>query len=282
MSAMSVLARIAGPGADKGGSLFLPAAVAVGFLVAARWLYGAGSHRSSYLWVGGLGALAVAAAALGSPQAVVALSTALVACGGLMFIPGADRAGYRWLYILAAVAASGLPFTPSWALAPVIEGKIWPWGGILALAYSALIAGFLAGTTEAEAGEQPVVPGVRSIYIGGLILLLVGFVLAGWGPMLTTGGTFDSWWGGGLVALLGLLWLQARKASFARVHNLYEANLWEAPTAWLRRYTRRGTTAGAFSLHLLARLLEGEAAMLWALVLLSLIVSLFVQLGIGT
>jgi hypothetical protein len=100
--------------------------------------------------------------------------------------------------------------------------------------------------------------------------------------MLTGANPRESWWGGWLVVLLLFGWLRLRVLAAEKLRAIIETSAWETPAAFLGRLQRRAITAAGFSLAVLARLLEGEAAMLWALVLLSLMVSLFVQLGLGT
>ena len=282
VSAMTVLARagLAGSGEDR-PVLILSIAAVAGMTLGVRWVSSVESNRRTHLWVGGLFSLGVSAAALSAPGAVTSLAAALLLCGGLVYIPGAERPGYRWLFVLAAILASGLPYMPSWETAGPIETGFWPWGLLFSVTFAAFLAGFIARGDTADGGESPVVPGIRSIYIGGLILLVVGLVLAGWGPMLTDAVLIRSWWGGAVVVCFAFAWYRLRVPAGRRLIVLFRGPAWQAPAAWLHRFRRRGLAAAGFGLNLIARLLEGEAAMLWALVLLSLMVSLFVQMGLG-
>jgi hypothetical protein len=282
VSAMTVLARagLAGSGEDR-PVLILSIAAVAGMTLGVRWVSSVESNRRTHLWVGGLFSLGVSAAALSAPGAVTSLAAALLLCGGLVYIPGAERPGYRWLFVLAAILASGLPYMPSWETAGPIETGFWPWGLLFSVTFAAFLAGFIARGDTADGGESPVVPGIRSIYIGGLILLVVGLVLAGWGPMLTDAVLRRSWWGGAVVVCFAFAWYRLRVPAGRRLIVLFRGPAWQAPAAWLHRFRRRGLAAAGFGLNLIARLLEGEAAMLWALVLLSLMVTLFVQMGLG-
>ena len=243
-----------------------------------RWTRRQWAHASLFAT---LGALVAASAVHGLPGAAISFSIAFLLLGGLDDLTGPAKPHYRWLFFLMAILASGVPFSPSWGAAALIEGDLFPWGFLFAAAYAGCLAGVLSTRSAPPEELPPSVPGVRTIYIGGLILTAAGLVIAGWAPVLNVDPEPERWWGGGLVLLLtaGWLWLEERLP--ARLRFAVPALRLDRPAAWIRRLWRRGAGGAAFGLRLLARLLEGEAAMLWALVLLSLIVSLFVQLGLG-
>jgi hypothetical protein len=279
---LAMLVRVAVSGGAGVWAVPLTAAAALaGLFLAIRSLAGGGVHADAGGWVRGLGILAAASAVNGLAGAATAFSVVLLLGFGLIGIEGTGISRYRWLFFLMAVLVSGLPFSPAWGTAVLIETAPGAWGYVFAAAYACLLARFLTPAVGTDLEDQPVVPGVRSIYIGGLLLLVVGLVITGWAPLLIGDLNLESWWGGGLVILLTAGWLLIEERSGNRLRTVLLSRTWEAPTAWVQRLWRRGASATAFGLALLARLLEGEAAMLWALVLLSLIVSLFVQLQLG-
>ncbi len=280
--ALAVLVRAAVSGGAGIWTIPLTTAAALaGLVLAIRSLIGGGVHAGAGAWVRGLGVLAAAAAVNGLAGAATAFSVVLLLGFGLIGIEGTGVSRYRWLFFLTAVLVSGLPFSPAWGTAALVETAPMPWGYIFAATYASVLARFLTPVIGKDPEDQPVVPGVRSIYIGGLLLLVVGLVITGWAPLLIGNRALESWWGGGLVILLTAVWLLVEEKSGDRLRKVLFSRSWENPAGWVRRLWRRGTSAAMFGLALLARLLEGEAAMLWALVLLSLIVSLFVQLKLG-
>lgn len=280
--ALAVMVVAAGLGGiDRWAAAIVPAAALAALAWPLRRLLGqtAADHPGS--WALSLGALVSASAAAGLPVAAASLAVALLLGGALNAIAGPGKPRYRWLFLLTAVLASGVPFSPSWGTAALIEGAAVPWGIVCAAAYAGCLAGLLSNDGGLRDEPALLVPGVRTIHIGGLVLIVAGLVIAGWAPILTRESDPAGWWGGGVVLLLttGWLWFGDRLA--VRRAGLIRTSFLEMAAAWVRRIWRRGAGGMVFALRLLARLLEGEAAILWALVLLSLIVSLFAQLGLG-
>ncbi|HUF37301.1 MAG TPA: hypothetical protein VMN57_02150 [Anaerolineales bacterium] len=279
---ISVLARAAASGA--GGItpfLLLLISAAVGLNSALRWLREGDRQARLPFWMGGMFSLAVAAAALELPGAVSAAGAVLLLCGGLVSAAGNGVMRYRWLVFLAAGLGSGVPFSPTWEIAGLVWGPPWFWTLVFSIVYSGLLAGLVLDNQESEDRALSIVPGVRSVHTTGLILLAAGLVIAGWGAMLSSGRDPENWWGGGLVILFVYGWFRLKSVNTRVLPGFFRDRRIGLPYRWLHRPWRRGATAAGFVLTILARLLEGEAAMLWALVLLSLIVSFFVQLGLG-
>lgn len=235
-------------------------------------------------WILGLAGLAVAAAVRGQPEASLAWSIALLLSGGLLFLASTRHNRLRWLLLLGLIGLSSLPYTPAAAQA----GLYAPPLGISSLAFLLAQVLLLAGYVRHALRPGHPIPGaerwVRVIYPWGLALLPLAHILIAWynrSPAPAGRELLAQVWPG-LAALGMLLLLIAAANRGLRLPGRPIAALQQIFSfGWLYRLLW-----GSF--HLVRRAaafinmtLEGEGGLLWTLLLLTLLLSLFAQVRPG-
>ncbi|HHY88860.1 MAG TPA: hypothetical protein GYA06_08080 [Chloroflexi bacterium] len=258
---------------------------------AAMWLAAEDGLAGRPFWLVSLAGLAVAATLLGSPLASIAWGVALLLSGGMIFLYSTRLKGILLVGALSGLALSGLPFTPSasgWV--GLAGGGFDPVQIAFVLTVAMLLAGFirhLSGPVEEVARFER---WIGVVYPLGLLVLPLNQWIF---PLLSYRGalTMGVWWASLAAVLLsvGILALILRRRQ--QVEGL--------ATSWLGEIARRAGLALAafFRLDWLYRvlwagyqglqglaalvrsLLEGQGGVIWALVLLSLLVSL-INLGV--
>lgn len=221
----------------------------------------------------GLAALALAAACVGAPSATLAFGISLLLSHSLLALP-ATFPRLRWpLAALAFIALTGLPFTPMHAALGLYTA-----GGPVIFAFllpqALLLAGFalrlFARDRNAEANSRA--------QQAGALLLPVTFFLFGLGlaPSMAADFTLPLWPVAVLLALTALVFALVRSG-----RRLFPPHL-GARLGNLPSFAAAGRAimrAGNFALGLVNELLEGEAGVIWALLLIALLISFVSQLG---
>lgn len=228
-------------------------------------------------WLIAIAALSVSAAARGLPAASLSWGLAGLLAGGVLFLYSFRR---RILMILLAIGwlgVAGLPFTPGWDGAQAATPWFLPALALLLLGYSR------HALRPVEAGA----PWERWVWTVYPLGLTVPLAVQWWivGPGFTGRSMASvqslSGWGGAIGAgLAALLWLagwvrraplQAARRS-ARWRDLASRVFsleWLYQLVWqVYRFLGRFITS-------LSLILEGEGGVLWGLVLLALLASLF-------
>ncbi|GAB4579646.1 MAG: hypothetical protein Fur0022_23840 [Anaerolineales bacterium] len=257
-----------------------------GVYAGGSWLVAQNELDGRAFWMLGVGALALGAAIRGEASAVQAWGLALLLVGGGLFLLSARSRWMKGLVLLGGVmftALPGMPTASGVALYAVRPGLAW---GFL-LVHALLLAGFVRHLQrEGELG-QVAVPAIRGAYALGLLILPGTLMLAGGiggGIALPAG-----WWAALIgVALAGGIQLWMQKRSGNDVSQMPgDAGLWGLVRRafafhWLYRFFWRGYRLLGGGVAFVSVLLEGEAGILWTLLLLFLLISLIAtQGGIG-
>lgn len=250
----------------------------VAFIAAFRW-FGRRSKlslRPDYITA--FSALALIAATVGQPAALLAWSLALL-LGGAYFYLAERQAGSQLLIAIAGLLLlSPLPYTPLYAGAALTHrpGSLWlllvP--GVLAVLIAAWLRHALAAPL-AEAVERWVAT-IRQA--GQFLLVLASAALSlGLAPTLKPASPLN-WLGLSAAPLAAALFFAARRRDLLpaplaeRFGQVLSLHRFEQPL----RQVGRGLVA---PLHLFGELLEGRAGVLWALLGIVLLLSLIIQLG---
>jgi hypothetical protein len=286
--ALVLLARV--------GMAGVPANLEVLFLLLAGWAliyaglaWGSAASAQAGLayWVLGLAALALASAALGQSAASLAWGAATLFTGGLFSLATARLRGLALLWLLGLASISALPFSPTWAGAGLYALPLQPMVLIL-LAGQGL---FLAGTLRQALRLPPALSGaerwVGSLYLSGLLLLLVSHFTGAWITRQATQviGQYQIGWietgismvALGLAVVLTPLYLRRRSRQPGRLSGLKTA----LELAWLYRLLGAVYRGLENAVAAGSSVLEGRAGILWTLLALALLVSLFASLGLG-
>jgi hypothetical protein len=229
----------------------------------------------------GMGSLALAAAVQGNAAAASAVLLGLLLGGAFFLYRVPSSNSLNLLVFTAIVLLSGLPFTPLWAGAALVQAETWPWGWLWGLILALLLIGCVKFGLTAHRGVRRATPGVGAVYVTGLLLSMAALVFATWSYTSAPLADGRAWWGGGLVLLLSAGWFALSQsgggAGLAWLQGLQLERLAAWPAARIGNVIRTAGRAAAF----MARLFEGDGSLLWALVLLGLIVTVFVQIGLG-
>lgn len=235
-------------------------------------------------WLPAIGALAVAAAARAEPAASLAWSMALLLPGGVILLLSARARGLLPITLLGALAISALPFTPTWVGA-TIYGRPFSTAQLLLFTGQALtLAGYLRMALRRHPDLNRADRWVWAIYPWGLALpALTSYAIAWWTfPAADGRPGWLSALPGMIIAIAGLVLVFVRR----RVRR--------APADRLLVWLRTGLSFNWFYrlfwriyfglvrvFALTSRLLEGPAGVLWAILLLVLLATVFIQLGSG-
>ncbi|MDD5467898.1 MAG: hypothetical protein PHS96_08825 [Anaerolineales bacterium] len=288
-----LIARIAVVGlpANSLAPLYLLTALAA-LAASLVWFAARQASTRSAAWVAGSAALCAAAAIRGQPLACVAWGVVMVLPGAVLALYTHRQRGLTWLPLLAALGASGLPYTPAWDIAWLHTPPYSILGVIYLSAQSLLLLGYLR---HALSPAEPLPQGdrwVRLIYpLGLLILPITHLLIAAWGWRETAKAgaeaaqalsvqSLEAWSGALAIALfplwLGFAWLSRRitRRKGGQLSLRPAADWWLKPIQLLY-----GALFGAF--NFLTAVTEGEGGVMWTILLLALIFAFFVQGGVG-
>jgi hypothetical protein len=277
-SSLALLTRVPSRATDTPLTPYLLVLVALGGLYAGwMWLRASDELTGRPFWLLGMAALALGASLRANPAGSAAWGLALLTGGGFLFLYSARQRASFWLVIMSGLGLSALPFLPTasgWlsGSAPLAV-FILPYLPIQAL----MLAGFIRHALhpgEVSLESQP--RWARGLYLCGLIWLILIQILTGlWG---WEGAAVVGVWWAALISLgmaVGLLLLAIRflgrvapSRSSGRWADILRLN-WLYRLLWsLFRLAERLSTA-------LTGALEGEGGILWSLLLLVLLLSLF-------
>lgn len=237
-------------------------------------------------WIPAVGALLIFGTLLRLPEWVFQWGLAFLLAGGFMFQYSIRPSWLFPLYLLIALSLLGFPFTPTWMPAELIStAGILPFLAsiFLVFAQAFLAAGFL---TIAETPATVSVGAERwiwALYLWGLLLLptmlfLISFQShpPGW-ERFDPAALFAAILGAGFAASI-LVLRRTFKTPFHRwadaLHELFSLN-------WLYRAFPLVLVAIRSLLGVIQSLLEGQAGLIWAFLILLLLLTLYAQFSSG-
>ena len=244
------------------------------------WLRAPDSISGRSLWIMGFGSLAVAAALRGNPAGSTGWGAAMVLVGSSLFLGGARQSWMNRAILLGIWIAASLPFA--------LTASAWMGGGgaldlvvpPLLLAQAMLLAGLYHRVVR-----PPVRPAVgveaawfRGIYLSGISLpIAAGILLGFWGWP----GAFQFGMpvAGALVIAFGaaLLWLKRRLSFLNPLPTSWIPPGWSRVVSATRREMSRLHAGSQRVAETINRTIEGEAGIMWSLLLLVLFVSIIAR-----
>lgn len=295
-SSLMLLARIpANTIPDAWSPVLITFSAFAAIYAALMWITAPDEIEGRPFWIIGLSALAVTCAIRGSSFGVLAWSVVLLLPGGFLFLFSARGSRLAFLWGAVLLIITGLPYTLTangWT--GLIEASPLPGiGPVFLVSYVLLLTGYARHAIHPGDSLVDKEPWVRGIYPLGLstfpvVLVILG--LFGWRGSRIVG---DWWVGGGITILLGGL-LVVRLLAPNRYRQVLGSPLfnWISPLLlgilkgiaalfrfdWL--YTFIWVVLNAFGnfLNLLSGIFEGDAGVLWAVLLLTLVISI-IQVG---
>lgn len=272
---LALLTRTAAGGAPPDLAPYLLALAALAALFAAiSWLLADSELEGRPYWLLGVGALAFAGAVRGYPEASMAWGAAALFSGGLIFLFSTRHRNLLPVVLLGLFNFSGLPFSPSWEGMLLDTPSLPVFTAAFILAHAFLMAGYLRHALGPGAALERAERWVYLIYPLGLLLLpathFFGFLWLR--PLLTTPAIEQSW-----PAFVSLGISAAALAIYQRGFRLpadVTASLQSAVSlGWLYRLVWKLYQGSGRLLSFITGILEGEGGILWALLLLTLLIT---------
>ena len=286
--ALVLLARIGmlGTPANLEGLLLLLVGLAC-IYGSLAWTRATSPQAGIPFWIIGLASLALAAALLRQSTASLAWGIAILFAGGLYCLATSRLRGLTIILLLGLASISTLPFSPTW------EGA-----GLYALPFRPLLIIFLVGQGLILAGTlryvlrlPPALAGAERwlgvLYTSGLLLLVISHFLVPWFIRSETGviGQYRVGWietgismiAVGLAALATPLFFSRPRRKSGALNSLI--NILEL--TWLYRIVAIFFQGAERIAGIVNSILEGRAGILWTLLALALLLSLFVSLKPG-
>ncbi len=272
------------------GLIMLSFTALAGLVGSVGWLHASNELAGRTYWILATTSLALAAAIRGQSIASLAWSLVVLLPGSLIFLSSLRRRFIAPIMLLGVISISGIPFTPVWAG----SGLFLPVSGLSDLAmqiitlligitffivHAILIGGYLIHSLRGimvgvvEPGLQ-VERWVWLLYVPGLLALPVSHFMLSWMIQPAPSQAYLVMWleGAFALGLAGAIWFfftwQGRKfptilsdRRWLTSGQVYRPLI--QPVEWFFSFTSR-------IISMISAVLEGEAGILWAFVLLAL------------
>jgi hypothetical protein len=283
-SSLVLLSRAAVIGVPDEIQIFLLSLAALAVLYGSLgWLTAGDELMGRPFWILGMAALAVASAIKGRPEASQAWGLACILPGGLLFLSSARYRGLLLIFLLGGLGITLLPYTPAWDGSYLYTSPIDLFLPIFLIGHALLLAGFLrhslGESTDLSLSER----WVRAVYPLGLGLLPFGHLFIAWRtplPVVSTG-IYAEWWAGiAAIAITALIVYLGQN----EIHMPKKmAPIWDKmfSLSWISSLTWTVYRSIGRFISILTSITEGEGGLLWAMVLSVILLSLFVQGGLG-
>ena len=284
-AALVLLARTALAISARGEFLpWLPYLLALSGLAAlyaaAAWVFAPDELSGRPAWLLAMASFSVASAVKGQPSASLAWGIAALFSGGLLFLSSTRDRRLSWLTLLGILGFSALPFTPAWNGARLFDPPFHPLLLLFLISLALLILGYTRHTLRPWRSLDGVERWVWVIYPFGLaLLILTHFAFGLWTNPGLENAPQAGWWAGPAVLVLaGLLVLWIRRGlsleryPLALADSIFSLN-WLYGGLWFIYHRVRLLTG------FITDVLEGEAGILWALLLLVLLLALLAGNG---
>jgi hypothetical protein len=277
---LAVLVRAASAGASPALSpyLFILAGLAA-LYAGVSWINSVDEIEGLPFWVLGVSAFALAAATRAEPAAALAWGIALLLPGGLLLLYSTRQPWLLPLLLLGALSISSLPFTPTWQGVLLYKAP-YQWLSLPFLAAQSLI---LAGYVRHALRPAPILAGAERwvwiIYPWGLALLPLAHLSIAWWTRPETSPVWLAAWPAvlavGLAALISWLGRRGSRSLARLLHSLQNVLAF----SWFYRLLSSLLYPIRRLLSIAATILEGDAGILWALLIVILLLSVSLQAG---
>ncbi len=253
---------------------------------AGAWALASDELSGRPFWILGMAALSVAAALNARPAASLAWGVACLLEGGLVFLLNVRGRRTQVIIWLGLFCLSSVPFSPTWMGLGIYQPSnsmgMLLLMGLFVLAQVLILIGYARHSLGPRSSLEGAERWVWVIYPAGLALLPLMNILISL-RVLTDWKTLPiAYWLGGLFApgIAIVLWLLRKRMpdqtiSMPRIgEEILSFN-------WLYRLFWRVYRTTSWFIGWITTILEGDAAILWALVLLALLLSLISQARAG-
>ena len=262
---------------------------------AIRWLTAADAIEERPFWIVAWAALAAVSVLNGMPRASTAWGIALLLPGSLLFLYFPRIQRMNFLLYFGLIGLVGLPFTPiasGWA--GFVANGFSFWTVIFLLSHTILLLGYLNQVIQPGGEAGALESWARLVYPLGLIIILQGILaigLIGWPGSLTLG----VWWLpliSTALAVSVIFFIQKFGVTMPYVQlpsssGITKALNWLLPRIepvfrleWIYRAAWQLNNLLSAVMKGFSTILEGEGGVLWTILLLILIISIFSGSGV--
>lgn len=278
-SSLALLARI--PSSSLDGPfvpIFLVVSTMAAVYAGVMWLRAPDAFSGRAFWLVGLASLALGSALRGNPAGATAWGVALIFGEGSLLLSSLQNVWLDRAILIGAWTMSALPFSLTARAWLTASGDL-EWSlPLFLVAQALLIAGFLHHAMRPTSRlRADTAAWVMTAYPAG-IMLLVGVPgllgIWGWDGSLQIG----AWLAAIVVALIaaGLIWAKGRIPALSPVPRDWLPSQSAGIGNWTRQEFVRLYRGAQRISETVTAVLEGEAGIMWGLVLLALFVSLIV------
>lgn len=230
----------------------------------------------------GFATLAIMAAAVGQPTVALAFGLVTLAGGSLLSLTQ-SLGRWRWpVIIVSVVLFSALPF-----ISVITDGLTLPVALVFLIIEAALISSWVhsasSGVSETDASE-PWMSVVRTL---GLLLVPLLYVILGIGLAPAPDASISTeviWWRATMVLILAAAFFFSSRRIWKGIvfpQRLSASVEFVVSMRWLEIGFDWTFAALRWVLRMVSRVLEGQAGVLWALLLIVLLLSLASQFALG-
>jgi len=238
-------------------------------------------------WVICLAALALASAVVGQSTASLAWGVATLFAGGVFCLSTSRLRGLSVILFLGLVSISALPFSPTWEGAGLYALPFKPVLVIFIIGQGLFLAGTLRHVLRLPSALIGAERWLAVLYSSGLLLLLISHYTVAWFSLADTGGVGQDqmdWISTGIsmvavgLAAVAMPLFSSRPRTKPGFLNTLKTFL---EMDWLYRLLANLFRSIEHMVIMINMILEGRAGILWTLLGLALLISLFVSLSPG-
>jgi hypothetical protein len=251
------------------------------------WLTSQHAKQGISFWMMSVSGLAIIATIMGSRWSSMAWGVSLLLAGGIIFLYHTHHRYLSPLLLIASIGLTSLPYTPTWLGVSSYSTLPSLVGTILLCFQGFILVGYIRHSLNPEPKLGEVERWTWLVYPSGLILLLMVYLWFGyWNgqAMLSAGSNLptlvESWPSLVIMLTAVLLILLVRitpaisKFSGSPILKLLSFN-WLYRLFWSLFYIIRRLFSG------FNYILEGQGGLLWDILLLLLLFSIFSRINIG-
>ncbi|HOE35070.1 MAG: hypothetical protein GX415_04285 [Chloroflexi bacterium] len=294
-SSLALIARLPEgflPAKSSLHTLLLVLASIAALYASAMWLTGKSQHETLPFWIVALASFAITCALNDRAETSRVWGVALLLSGGVLFLFDPPIRRIRFLPLLGLIGLSALPYTlaaSGWN--GLLGEKFTLSGAVMLLSHALLVLGFIRHAFEISGTVTGLEKHARITYPLGLILIVQTIIiigLAGWPGILTLG----VWWASLASLALTLLGTFLYRKWAARLplssiaNNLPFFRLWNfllksfqqvLSLRWLYQAFAWLLERFAALVGLVNQIMDSEGGILWSLVFLAVLITLFLS-----
>ncbi len=250
---------------------------------AIAWARSKDEIRGRRYWILSLASFAIASAILAKSQAVFTWSQLLIYSGALIFLASAHTRSRIIIVLIGIFSISSLPFSASQGASSLFSA---PFNILLipfVISHAILISGYFRHATTSGKDISGVEPWVKAVYPLGLALILITHWLTGtiFSFNIEMANHNPIVWSGIVALILTslIIYFSARKISFPSIVFSSLDNIFSL--AWFYKLSNKTFNVLSLGLNFFTNLIEGRGGVLWAILLVTLILTLSFQNGIS-